>query len=56
MLLLVWEEMAVWNVDYQKVFPLLSTGDLALLEKEFLTILQFTVTLKASVYAFLPPE
>jgi hypothetical protein len=47
----IWEEMAVWNVDYQKVFPLVQTSDLALLEKEYLTVLQFTVTLKASVYA-----
>jgi len=47
----IWEEMAVWNVDYQKVFPLVRTSDLAMLEKEYLTVLQFTVTLKASVYA-----
>jgi hypothetical protein len=47
----IWEEMAVWNVDYQKVFPMLSTHNLAELEKEYLTVLQFTVTLKASVYA-----
>ena len=48
---LVWEEMAVWNVDYQKIFPLLQTADLAQLEKEYLSVLQFGVTLKASVYS-----
>lgn len=47
----VWEELAVWNVDFKKVFPLAEVEDLAKMEKELLTILQFTVTLKASVYA-----
>jgi len=47
----VWEDMAVWNVDFLNVFPKLKTEDLAKLEREYLTSLQFTVTLKSSVYA-----
>lgn len=42
--------MAVWNADFKRVFPLLEAADLGALEREYLTVLQFTVTLKASVY------
>jgi hypothetical protein len=47
----VWEDMAVWNVDFQTVFPAVSIQDLNKLERAYLMALQFTVTLKASVYA-----
>jgi len=48
----VWEDLAVWNVDFiDGTFHNLSVKDLNMLEREFLTSLQFTVTLKASVYA-----
>jgi len=47
----VWEDCAVWNVDFQNVFPALTATDLGKLEREYLLSLQFTVTLKASVYA-----
>jgi len=47
----VWEDCAVWNVDFQNVFPALTAADLGKLEREYLISLQFTVTLKASVYA-----
>jgi len=48
----VWEDLAVWNVDWlEGTFPNVTVQDLNLLEKEFLSSLQFTVSLKASVYA-----
>jgi len=48
----VWEDLAVWNVDWlEGTFPNIKVQDLNLLEKEFLSSLQFTVSLKSSVYA-----
>jgi len=48
----VWEDLAVWNVDWlEGTFPELNVKDINLLEKEFLSALQFTVALKSSVYA-----
>uniref|UniRef100_A0A6B2LEK4 Cyclin N-terminal domain-containing protein n=1 Tax=Arcella intermedia TaxID=1963864 RepID=A0A6B2LEK4_9EUKA len=47
----VWEDLAVWNVDFISVFPNLKIQDLNLLEREYLCSLQFTVSLTASVYA-----
>jgi len=47
----VWEEQAVWNVDFLAVFPGASVKDLAKLEKAVLNLLQFNVSLKASEYA-----
>jgi len=46
----VWEDLAVWNVDFLVVFPCLSAKDLGALEKVLLKLLQFNVTLKASLY------
>jgi len=48
----VWEDLAVWNVDWlEGTFPNVKVQDLNLIEKEFLSALQFTVSLKSSVYA-----
>eukprot|EP01103_Thecamoeba_quadrilineata_P008206 TRINITY_DN17970_c0_g1_i1.p1 TRINITY_DN17970_c0_g1~~TRINITY_DN17970_c0_g1_i1.p1 ORF type:complete len:293 (+),score=61.11 TRINITY_DN17970_c0_g1_i1:94-879(+) len=47
----VWEEQAVWNVDFLAVFPGATTKDLAQLEKAILNLLQFNVCLNASEYA-----
>jgi len=47
----VWEDQAVWNVDFIELFPLTTPSDLAQLEKKILTLLSFDVSLKASVYA-----
>jgi len=47
----VWEDQAVWNVDFLNVFPTLSVGDLNLLEKETLDLLQYNVSMHASMYA-----
>jgi hypothetical protein len=47
----VWEDQAVWNVDFLSVFPCITVQDLAQLEKVVLNLLQFNVSLKASLYA-----
>jgi len=47
----VWEDQAVWNVDFLSVFPCVTVHDLAQLEKVILNLLQFNVSLKASLYA-----
>lgn len=46
----VWEDLAVWNVDFCSVFPHVTAKDLAELEKVLLRLLQFNVTLKSSDY------
>jgi len=47
----VWEDQAVWNVDFLTVFPSVSVKDLGQLEKVLLRLLQYNVSLKASLYA-----
>jgi len=47
----VWEDQAVWNVDFLELFPLASTYDLGQMEKKILSCLGFDVSLKASEYA-----
>lgn len=47
----VWEDQAVWNVDFLDLFPLATTHDLGDLEKKILSLLKFDVGLKASTYA-----
>jgi len=47
----VWEDLAVWNVDFLSLFPNLSLKDLNLLEREYLMSLNYTVSLTASIYA-----
>jgi hypothetical protein len=47
----VWEDQAVWNVDFLDLFPLATPSDLGLLEKQVLTLLGFDVTIKASEFA-----
>jgi len=47
----VWEDQAVWNVDFLELFPLATTQDLGQLEKRTLSLLNFDVSLKASDYA-----
>ena len=46
----VWEDQAVWNVDFCSVFPHVDAKDLAELEKVLLRLLQFNVSLKSSDY------
>jgi hypothetical protein len=47
----VWEDQAVWNVDFLSVFEHVTVQDLLQLEKVILNLLQFNVSLKASLYA-----
>jgi hypothetical protein len=47
----VWEDQAVWNVDFLELFPLTTPHDLGQLEKKLLSLLSFDVSLKASDYA-----
>jgi len=47
----VWEDQAVWVVDFIDLFPLTTAHDLNLLEKKMLSLLGFDVSLKASDYA-----
>jgi len=47
----VWEDQSVYNVDFTPVFDNLSVPDLNRLEREFLTLLQYNVTLNRSSYA-----
>jgi len=47
----VWEDQAVWNVDFIELFPLTTPSDLGQLEKKVLALLGFDVSLKASEYA-----
>lgn len=47
----VWEDQAVWLVDFIDLFPLATPRDLNLLEKKILALLNFDVSLKASEYS-----
>mmetsp|Transcript_22672 Transcript_22672/g.89691 ORF Transcript_22672/g.89691 Transcript_22672/m.89691 type:complete len:278 (+) Transcript_22672:50-883(+) len=47
----VWEDQAVWNVDFLSVFPNVDVKDLGQLEKVLLRLIQYNVSLSASVYA-----
>jgi len=47
----VWEDQSVWNVDFLPVFDNLNAQDLNKLERQFLALLQYNVSLTASLYA-----
>lgn len=47
----VWEDQAVWNVDFIDMFPLTTPNDLGQMEKKMLGLLGFDVSLRASEYA-----
>jgi len=48
----LWEEDIVCNADYcNDTFPLLTVEDLNAMERQFLSLLEFKLLLKASVYA-----
>eukprot|EP01112_Ceratiomyxa_fruticulosa_P000895 TRINITY_DN1084_c0_g1_i3.p1 TRINITY_DN1084_c0_g1~~TRINITY_DN1084_c0_g1_i3.p1 ORF type:complete len:379 (-),score=62.35 TRINITY_DN1084_c0_g1_i3:118-1254(-) len=47
----VWEDQSVWNVDFLPVFDNLTSADLNKLERQFLALLQYNVSLNASLYA-----
>lgn len=47
----VWDDLAVWNIDFCGAFPNLTVQALNRLEREILKYLNFTVTVRASEYA-----
>eukprot|EP01088_Endostelium_zonatum_P018725 TRINITY_DN6106_c0_g1_i1.p1 TRINITY_DN6106_c0_g1~~TRINITY_DN6106_c0_g1_i1.p1 ORF type:complete len:433 (-),score=103.02 TRINITY_DN6106_c0_g1_i1:44-1342(-) len=47
----VWEDQAVWNVDFLSVYPGADVSDFNALEKTLLEKIQYNVTLTGGVYA-----
>jgi len=46
----VWEDLAVWNVDFIELFPNVTVKDLNKLERVVLESIEFNVSIKASEY------